>query len=123
MMVEIRVDEAASDADVGALWPVYDAIFGDHPDIETWRASIVDKHFTRSGFRLARAYDGDTLVGFGYGYTGERGQWWTDNATRVLWPEVAGVWLGGHFELVSIGVVESARSRSTGRRLLECLTA
>lgn len=119
----IRIDEAVSDADVAALWPVYDAIFGDHSDLEAWRASVVDKHFGRSGFRLARAYDGDRLIGFGYGYTGERGQWWTDNASRVLAPEIADAWLGGHFELVSIGVVEDLRGRGTGRRLLECLTA
>jgi glyoxylase I family protein len=122
-MDEIRIDEAVNDADVAALWPVYDAIFGDHPDLETWRTSVVDKHFARSGFRLARAYDGDTLVGFGYGYTGERGQWWTDNAAEALGPETAAAWLGGHFELVSIGVVDDMRGRGIGRRLLECLTA
>ena len=38
-------------------------------------------------------YDGDRavdrcLIGFGYGYTGEHGQWWTDQAL-VLDPPVA----------------------------------
>jgi hypothetical protein len=55
LMDEIRVDDAVGDADVAALWPVYDAVFGDYPDIDTWRASVVDRHFVRSGFRLARA--------------------------------------------------------------------
>jgi hypothetical protein len=40
-VVEIRVDDAVSDDKVAALWPVYDAIFGDHPDIKAWRASVV----------------------------------------------------------------------------------
>jgi GNAT superfamily N-acetyltransferase len=31
--------------------------------------------------------------------------------------------LGGHFELVTIGVLEDIRGRGAGRRLLECLTA
>src|SRR4051812_2519184 len=105
-MVEIRIDGTVSESDLAALWPVYDAIFGDHPDIETWRTSVADKHFDRPGFRIARAYDEDRLVGFGYGYTGEPGQWWTDNAAEALGPEVAVAWLGGHFELVSIGVVD-----------------
>jgi hypothetical protein len=65
---------------------------------------VWDRHAARKGFRLARAYDGDVLVGFGYGYTGESGQWWTDHARMVLAPDVAATWLGGHFELVSIGL-------------------
>ncbi len=48
-------------------------------------------------------------MGFAYGYTGEHGQWWTDQATRVLAPDVAAEWLGGHFDLVSLGVLEEAR--------------
>jgi ribosomal protein S18 acetylase RimI-like enzyme len=39
----------------------------------------------------------------------------------VLASEVADAWLGGHFELVSIGVLESARGRGLGRRLLDAL--
>ncbi len=76
----------------------------------------------RAGFRLVRAYDGRALVGFAYGYTGERGQWWTDQAAQVLAPEVAEAWLGGHFELVSLGVVEAARGSGVGTTLLRAVT-
>ncbi len=58
-------------------------------------------------------------MGFGYGYTGERGQWWTDQAAEVLAPDVAEVWLGGHFELVSIGVLEDERGRGLGLEYLD----
>jgi ribosomal protein S18 acetylase RimI-like enzyme len=117
-MIRVRTDEFVTDADADELWPVYASVFDDHPDCPTWREAVWDKHCARAGFRLARAHDSDALVGFAYGYTGESGQWWTDNARRALDPAVADAWLGGHFELVSIGVLDTARGRGLGRRLL-----
>ena len=61
------------------------------------------------------------LVGFAYGYTGDKGQWWTDNALEILNPDVAEAWLGGHFELVSVAVRESARGTGIGRELMRAL--
>ena len=78
-------------------------------------------HRTR-GLPAARAYVDAGLVGFAYGYTGRPGQWWTDNAAEVLGPEVADAWLGGHFELVSIGVLEQVRGAGVGRALLRAVT-
>jgi predicted GNAT superfamily acetyltransferase len=88
-MVKFRIDEAVSQETASELWPLYDSVFGDYADFETWHRSVWAKHSVREGFCLARAYDGDSLVGFAYGYTGERGQWWTDNVRPVLEPEVA----------------------------------
>jgi GNAT superfamily N-acetyltransferase len=83
-----------------------------------------DRHAGRVGFRLALAHDdAERPAGFAYGYTGERGQWWTDRASEVLPPAVADAWLGGHFELVSIGVRASARGLGVGAALLDALTA
>ncbi len=110
------------DDETRALFEVYDAVFGDQPDHAAWRTGVWDRHAGRAGFRLARAFDGERLVGFGYGYTGERGQWWTDRMAEVLAPEVARAWLGGHFELVSIGVLASHRGRGLGGGLLGHLT-
>ena len=70
----------------------------------------------------ARAYDGERLVGFGYGYTGERGQWWTDQAAERARRGGGRHWLGGHFELVSIGVLADSRGSGVGRALLDRLT-
>ena len=99
------------------LWPVYRSVFDDFYDAQAWRDGLWDRHSARPGFRLVLAREGDVLVGFAYGYTGEPGQWWTDRAATVLTPVVASDWLGGHFELVSIGVDGSARGAGIGRQL------
>jgi ribosomal protein S18 acetylase RimI-like enzyme len=116
LVTEVTEDESRS------VFEVYDAVFGDQPDYATWRREVWDRHTVREGFRLARAYDAERLVGFGYGYLGERGQWWTDQAAQVLATDVPEEWLGGHFELVSIGVLEEVRGTGAGRLLLERLT-
>jgi ribosomal protein S18 acetylase RimI-like enzyme len=108
-------------ADTVELWPVYDAVFGDHPSYDAWRSEVWDRHVGRPGFRLARARRDGELVGFAYGYTGQRGQWWTDHVAQVLAPELATEWLGGHFEVVSVGVLPSARGQGVGRQVLRGL--
>ena len=109
-------------ADTVELWPVYDAVFGDHPSYDAWRAEVWDRHAVREGFRLARVRVAGDLVGFAYGYTGRRGQWWTDHVAEALGPELAEEWLDGHFELVSIGVLPAYRGRGLGARLLDEVT-
>lgn len=82
-----RVDARVADGVAVQLWPVYEAVFGDFSDYQTWRSSVWDKHSVRDGFRLARAYDGDALVGFAYGYTGERGSGGPTTRSRSWTPE------------------------------------
>ena len=117
-----RVPDPLGDAAVAELFGVYDAVYGDQPDLATWRAEVWDPHAARAGFRLVLAREDGRLVGFAYGYTGERGQWWTDRAAEALPPDVAAAWLGGHFELVSIGVLASARGAGLGAALLREVT-
>lgn len=121
-MVDVEVLDEAGEALVHELWPVYRSVFDDVDRVDAWRDQVWDRHAARAGFRLALARDGGAVVGFAYGYTGEVGQWWTDNAATVLHPDVASDWLGGHFELVSIGVAEQARGAGVARQLLAALT-
>ena len=122
-MAEVVVIDGAPDVTVrDELWPLYRSVFGDFDDVRAWRDGVLDRHSARPGFRLALAREGHSLVGFAYGYTGEHGQWWTDRAATVLDPTVASDWLGGHFELVSIGVAETARGTGVGRHVMTALT-
>lgn len=120
--IEVEVSGQVPSVESHELWLVYDEVFHDKDTEWEWLESW-DRHSNRAGFRLARARADGDLVGFAYGYTGEAGQWWTDRALSVLAPVVAEDWLGGHFELVSIGVVSSARGRGAGRILLEEITS
>lgn len=123
MTAEVVVQDRADERLVrDELWPLYRSVFGDFEDPDVWREQVWDRHSARAGFRLALARDGGALVGIAYGYTGEPGQWWTDTARTVLHPAVASDWLGGHFELVSIGVAGTARGAGVGRRLMTALT-
>lgn len=126
-MASYDLVESVTDSDTAELWSVYDAVFGDEPDLASWRRTTWDVHVAREGFRLARARaplagGRERLVGFAYGFTGQPGQWWTDQAARFLDPDVAAEWLGGHFDLVSLGVLEEVRRCGIGRGLLRTLT-
>lgn len=112
-----------SDPAVGAdVWAVHDAVFGDQDDEVSWREHVWDRHAAREGFRVATAYAGGVLVGFAYGHTGERGQWFSDRLTEVLDDEVSRAWVGGHFEVVTLGVLAQHRGAGAGRRVLDTLT-
>jgi ribosomal protein S18 acetylase RimI-like enzyme len=115
----IDATSSVSPDDGAELWLVYREVFDDHDDVDTWREQVWDRHRTRSGFRLVRSRAAGALTGFAYGYTGEHGQWWTDHVREVMEPLIADEWLGGHFEVVSLGVVTAARGSGTGRRLMQ----
>ena len=80
-------------------------------------------HATRAAFRLVLVREAGVVRGFGYGFTGEHGMWWTERLKQTA-PDARPVldeWLGGHFEVVSVGVDPSAQGRGFGRSLMEGL--
>jgi ribosomal protein S18 acetylase RimI-like enzyme len=113
----VRLDHEVDDTGTAELWPVYDAVFGDQPDLATWRATVWDRHMARDGFRLARTYDRQGLAGFAYGYTGEHGQWWTDQVAGRAPAHVVEEWVGGHLELVELAVDPGCQGRGYGTAL------
>jgi ribosomal protein S18 acetylase RimI-like enzyme len=108
----VRAQQRAAD-----VYDVYDAVFGDVAGEGEWRADTFDKHCARQEFRLVAAEDDGSVVGFAYGYVGDRGQWWSDRVVEALEPSVADVWVGGHFEFVELAVLPSSRRQGIGARL------
>ena len=132
----VVTDVTADVADLtGRLTEVYREAFCvppyDEPpeSAERFAAEQLPTHAGRDGFRLVGAFgafgtaDDPTakLLGFAYGYTGERGQWWSDWVSRLAPADVVGTWLGGHFEVVEVAVRAAAQGQGLGGRLHDAL--
>jgi GNAT superfamily N-acetyltransferase len=116
----------------GRLAQVYRAAFCvppyDEPpgSAERFAAEQLPAHARRAGFRLVAASEAPDdptaeVLGFAYGYTGERGQWWSDRVSRLAPADVVDTWLGGHFEVVEVAVLPAAQGRGLGGRLHDAL--
>lgn len=101
----------------GRVWRCYDEVFGDFADYETWRSDLFEPHSLRDGYRLAAAVDDDQVIGFAWGYIGQRGQYWADLVHDALPAEVVTQWVGGHFEFVELAVLLEHRGAGLGRAL------
>lgn len=99
------------------IWTCYDAVFGDVDNFETWRTELFERHGGREGFRLAVATEDEVVLGFSWGYVGQRGQYWSDRVYDALPQDVADEWIGGHFEFVELAVLPSARRSGLGQAL------
>lgn len=83
------------------------------------RALTARNHVHIDGFACrAAVLDDGTLVGFGYGYTSARGQWWHDLVRRALAPDLADEWLEDAFELSELHMLPGYQGRGIGRELL-----
>ena len=88
------------------------------------RRPIISAHLDRPGLRtVAASGDDGRLIGVAYGYLGEPGQWWHDQVSAALAPDVAAAWLIGAFEVCELHVRPAEQGRGLGRALLERLLA
>lgn len=106
------------------------------------RRAVMEAHAVNPGFRalvvtappgsppgpaLSRARRGDkAIVAFGYGFHGDRGQWWHDLVraalTAAAGARTAAAWLDDSFEVAELHVRPDHQKRGIGRRLLYRLT-
>jgi broad specificity phosphatase PhoE len=109
------------------LTEVYRAAFAapgyDEPEesVVHFRDEQLSTHAARDGFRCVTVRFGDRLAGFGYGYTGELGQWWSDRVAEGAPQSVVDEWLGGHFEFVELAVDPRWQGRGLGSALHDAL--
>ena len=93
-----------------ALASVYLAAYGDPAlhesqlDAENFVKSTLPRHAKRSGFRLVVAKTDGTISGYGYGFTGKHGQFWSDFLAGAAPADIVETWVGDHFELVDLVV-------------------
>ncbi|HEY6963417.1 MAG TPA: GNAT family N-acetyltransferase [Gaiellaceae bacterium] len=86
---------------------------------DEWATQRLPRHVGRRDFVFLVARDRGEVVGFGYGYSGEYGQWWTDSVARALTPEQRAEWLDvPHFEIVELHVRPSRQRAGVGSLLL-----
>jgi ribosomal protein S18 acetylase RimI-like enzyme len=101
------------------LRDVHRAALGAGALSDEWANERLPRHITRRDFVLLVARDRDVIAGFGYGYTGAYGEWWTDRVGRALTPAQRADWLDRpHFEVVELHVRPSAQRRGVGSALL-----
>jgi ribosomal protein S18 acetylase RimI-like enzyme len=118
-------DEVLARAD--ALADIYRRAFGaaghdeDEASVARFTHEQLPLHATREGFRCAVASDDGATAGFAYGYTGRRGQWWTDQIADRAPREVVERWLDGHFEFVELAVDPAVQRRGHGEALHDAL--
>jgi ribosomal protein S18 acetylase RimI-like enzyme len=86
---------------------------------EEWARDRLPAHVGRRDFVFLVARYGAELVGFGYGYTGEYGQWWTDHVADGFTPALKAQWLDPpHFEVVELHVRPRRQRAGIGSALL-----
>jgi ribosomal protein S18 acetylase RimI-like enzyme len=105
-----HVDEAMGIYVRAMQYPVYTG---------SQRAVTARRHTSNDGFACrAAVVNDDVLVGFGYGYTTRRGQWWHDLVRKALPRPLAEEWLTDAFELSELHVLPNYQGQGVGRQLL-----
>ncbi|HLV57948.1 MAG TPA: GNAT family N-acetyltransferase [Natronosporangium sp.] len=101
---------------------VYGDAMGYRPEVLATRRGYIATHLRRPGFRAVATLASDgALIGFGYGYHSEPGQWWHDQVSAALDPAARKTWLSDCFEVVELHVRTAAHGHGLGSRQLRAL--
>jgi len=101
---------------------VYGQAMGYPPDLLLARRSYMGSHVHRRDFRSVASLDDDgRLLGFGYGYRSEAGQWWHDQVRGAMRRDARAYWLADCFEVVELHVLPQAQGHGLGADQLRSL--
>jgi ribosomal protein S18 acetylase RimI-like enzyme len=91
------------------------------------RHMIMERHAGHPAFRAFVAERSRDVVGFGYGFHGEPGQWWHDvvrgQLVRIGGEDHARHWLDDAWEVAELHVHPAAQGQGLGRGLITQLCA
>ncbi|WP_020521272.1 GNAT family N-acetyltransferase [Catelliglobosispora koreensis] len=88
------------------------------------RRGYITTHLRRPQFRaVATLDDDDSLVGFGYGYLSQQGQWWHEQVRDALTEDDRQRWLALAFEIVELHVHPRSQGKGLGEAQLRQLLA
>jgi ribosomal protein S18 acetylase RimI-like enzyme len=103
----------------GELRDLHRAALGVGAVSDEWANDSLPRHIGRDDFTFLVAESEERLVGFGYGYTGAYGQWWTERVAQALTAEQRAEWLDPpHFEVVELHVRPAFQGAGVGSLLL-----
>jgi ribosomal protein S18 acetylase RimI-like enzyme len=101
------------------LRDVHRAALGAGALSDEWAGDRLPVHAHREDFIFLVASEAGRIVGFGYGYTGAYGQWWTEHVAAALTGDQRAVWLDPpHYEIVELHVRPKWQRHGVGSRLL-----
>jgi ribosomal protein S18 acetylase RimI-like enzyme len=122
-----EIDRRAFLRRLDALLTTYEAAMLPPPGQMPGRRTIMERHVGYPAFRAFVAQRRRDVVGFGYGFHGESGQWWhdvvRDALTEAGGPEHARYWLDDAFEVAELHVHPAAQGQGLGRGLITTLCA
>lgn len=130
-MVAAHTDNALQGVTLRAVGPQEFVHIADHliaiyvaamrypPGSAFGRLSLWREHARRAGFGCQVAFDRAGIpLAFGYGYTGDPGQWWHSEVRRGLTPEQTDRWLGDYAELTELHVRPDTQGAGLGEQVL-----
>jgi GNAT superfamily N-acetyltransferase len=112
----------------GEMIDIYQATFSQAPFYETLPdflnfAGRISYHARQSGFRcvVARPEANQGIIGFVYGYDGEAGSWYYEQAAQRLPPGLLREYLGDYYEFAELALLPDWQGQGVGGRLHDAL--